>query len=256
MIDPRAVIDPKAELDEGVTVGPFSVIGADVQIAAGTTIASHVVIQGPTRIGRDNRLFPFSSLGEAPQDLKYQGEATRLEIGERNTIREYVTIHRGTIQDQGVTRIGNDNLLMAYVHIAHDCRLGNSVILANAASLAGHVTIDDWAILGGFSGVHQFCRIGSHAFVGAGSLLFKDLPPYITIGGTPAAPHGINREGLVRRGFSSEALRNIRQAYKLLYKKGLKLEEAVAAMRQLAEETPEVGIMVDFIAQSQRSIIR
>ena len=256
MIDPRAAIDPAAELDEGVKVGPFSVIGAGVQIGKGTEIGSHVVIKGPTTIGCDNRIFQFASVGEDPQDLKYDGEATRLEIGDRNRIREYVTLHRGTVQDEGVTSIGSDNLFMAYAHIAHDCRIANHVVLSNSASLAGHVVIDDWAILSGFVGVHQFCRIGAYSFAGAGALLFKDIPPFVTATGSPAVPHGINREGLTRRGFGKSQIHDIRMAYKILYRQGLKLDEALLLMQKLVANTPEVGMMVDFIRASKRSIVR
>ncbi len=256
MIDERAVIDPSAELDEGVKVGPFTVIGAGVRIAAGTEIASHVVIKGPTDIGRDNRIFPFATVGEDPQDLKYAGEETRLVIGDRNRIREYATLHRGTVQDEGITRVGSDNLFMAYTHVAHDCRIADNCILSNGASLAGHAWLGEWAILGGFVGVHQFCRVGAHSFTGAGAILFKDLPPYVTAGGTPVAPHGVNREGLKRRGFSEQAMTNIRRAYKAIYKQNLKLEEALARIHEMAKETPEVGLMAEFIEASERSILR
>jgi UDP-N-acetylglucosamine acyltransferase len=256
VIDERAVIDPSAELDEGVKVGAFTVIGPKVRIAAGSEIGCHVVIKGPTDIGRDNRVYPFATIGEDPQDLKYAGEETRLVIGDRNRIREYTTLHRGTIQDEGVTRIGSDNLFMAYTHVAHDCRIADNCILSNGASLAGHAWLGEWAILGGFVGVHQFCRVGAHSFTAAGAILFKDLPPYVTAGGTPVAPHGINREGLKRRGFSEDALKGIRRAYKALYKQNLKLDEAQLRIREIAAETPEVTPMLEFIEASQRSILR
>jgi len=256
LIDPRAVIDPRAEIDEGVGIGPFTVIGAGVQIAKGSWIGPHVVIKGPTRIGCDSKIFQFASVGEDPQDKKYAGEPTRLEIGERNVIREFATVHRGTIQDAGLTRIGDDNLLMAYTHVAHDCQIGNHAILANAASLGGHVKIEDWAILGGFTIVHQFCRIGAHSFAAMGSVIQKDVPPYVMVDGHPAKPRGINQEGLRRRGFSPEVLQKLRKGYKLLYMSQLKLEEAAQALRELAEDCSELGIVVDFLARSERSIIR
>lgn len=256
MIHPSALIDPQAELDEDVSVGPFAVIGAGVEIGRGTSIGPHAVVQGPTRIGRDNRIFQFASVGEIPQDIKYRGEPTRLEIGDRNTIREFATIHRGTLQDAGVTRVADDTLLMAYTHVAHDCQVGNHVILANAASLGGHVRVQDWAILGGFTIVHQYCQVGAHAFCAMGSVITKDIPPYVTVGGHPASPHGINSEGLRRRGLSPETIEAIRGAYKLLYKAGLTLEQAVAALTTLAAEVPEIGILAEFISQRERSIVR
>ena len=256
MIDNRAVIDPKAEIDEGVTIGPFCVIGPNVQIGRGTTIGPHVVIKGATRIGFDNKIFQFSSIGEDPQDKKYAGEETFLEIGDRNTIREFVTINRGTTQDAVATRLGSDNLLMAYVHIAHDCQVGNDTIMANAASLAGHVHLDDWAILGGFSTVHQFCHIGAHSFAGLGSTIKRDVPPFVLINGNPAKPHGINSEGLRRRGFSDESIQQIKRAYKVIYKKQLQLSEAIDAIQQMAQECPELAVMVDFFNHCERSIVR
>ncbi|MFC1684275.1 acyl-ACP--UDP-N-acetylglucosamine O-acyltransferase [Pseudomonadota bacterium] len=256
MIDPHAVIDPAAELDEGVTVGPFTIIGPDVKIGKGTEIGPHVVIKGPTSIGCDNRIFQFASIGEDPQDKKYAGEQTRLEIGDRNQIREFTTIHRGTAQDAGITRIGSDNLFMAYTHVAHDCQIGNHVILANAASLGGHITIQDHAILGGFTIVHQFSHIGAHSFCAMGSVVTRSVPPYVTVGGHPAKPHGTNSEGLRRRGFSSDAIQQIKKAYKLLYKSQLRLDEAVDAIQELAKETPEVAVIPEFIEKSGRSIIR
>lgn len=237
-------------------VGPFAVIGAEVEIGAGTRIGPHAVVNGKTRVGRDNRIFQFASIGEDPQDKKYGGEPTGLEIGDRNQIREFVTIHRGTVQDQGVTRIGDDNLLMAYVHVAHDCRIGNQVIMANAASLGGHVEVQDWAILGGFTIVHQFSRIGAHSFCAMGSVLTKDVPPYVTVSGHPAEPHGINIEGLKRRGFAEGSIQAIKRAYRLLYLSRLKLAEAILELRRIAEEAPEIGILIDFILDSRRSIVR
>ncbi|MGZ8218858.1 acyl-ACP--UDP-N-acetylglucosamine O-acyltransferase [Methylomagnum sp.] len=256
MIHPTALIDPGAELADDVCVGPYAIIGAGVQIDAGTTIGPHTVIKGPTRIGQHNHIFQFASVGEDPQDKKYRGEVTELVIGDRNTIREFVTIHRGTAQDKGVTRIGDDNLLMAYTHVAHDCVVGNHVIMANSASLAGHVHVDDHAILGGFSLVHQFCRIGQHSFSAMGSVINRDVPPYVMIGGSPTKPHGINSVGLERQGFSSEAVRQIRKAYKRVYKSGLKLDEAIQALEEMAAETPEVLRLVEFLRHPGRSIIR
>lgn len=256
MIDARAVIDPEAKLADSVGVGAFSVIGAGVEIGAGTTIGPHVVIQGPTRIGRDNRIHQFASIGGAPQDKKYHGEPTRLEIGDRNTFFEFVTINRGTSQDRGETRIGNDNWIMAYVHIAHDCVLHDNIIMANNATLAGHITVEDWAILGGFTKVHQFCRIGAHSFTGMNVDLTRDVPPYVMVSGTPVEPHGINSEGLKRRGFDAVQIRNIKQAYKVLYRSDLRLEDALSKLRDLSATQPEIAVMVKFLESSERSITR
>lgn len=255
-IHPTAIIDPGARLGEGVSVGPYSVIGPDVEVGDNTWIGPHVVVNGPTRIGRDNRIYQFASLGESPQDKKYAGEPTRLEIGDRNVIRESVTINRGTVGGGGVTRIGDDNWLMAYIHIAHDCHVGNKTIFSNNASLAGHVTIGDWVILSGFTLVHQFCSIGDHAFTGMGSAIAKDVPPYLMVSGNPGEPHGINSEGLKRRGFSPESIRNLRNAYKVLYRSGLSLEEAKAELKRLAEQQEELRIFTAFLDSSRRSIIR
>lgn len=256
LIDSRAVIDPTAELDEGVSIGPFSVIGAGVRIGRDTSVGPHVVIRGPTTIGRDNRIYQFASVGEDPQDKKYAGEPTTLEIGDRNVIRESATLHRGTAQDRGNTQIGSDNLFMAYIHVAHDCVIGDHVIMANGATLGGHVHIDDHAILGGFTLVHQFGRIGAHSFCGMGSAVNMDLPPYVTVFGQPAKPHGINSEGLRRRGFSAEEIRSIKRAYKLVYKSGLRLEEAREQIAALLEQAPCLGKFYDFLGQSERGILR
>lgn len=256
MIDAKAVIDPAAELDSDVQVGPFSVIGPHVRIGRGTTIGPHTVIKGPTTIGEDNQIFQFASVGEDPQDKKYAGEETHLEIGDRNVIREFTTINRGTAQDAGTTRIGHDNLLMAYTHVAHDCQLADNIILANAASLGGHVIVGDWTILGGFSMVHQFCHLGAHTFCAMGSVINKDVPPYVTISGHPARPFGINSEGLRRRGFSDEQILAIKRGYKLIYKQQLSLEDAIVALREMALECSEISLYVGFLDRAERGIVR
>lgn len=256
MIDPRAAIDPTAELADDVSVGPFAVIGAHVQIDSGTWIGPHAVVNGPTRIGRNNRIFQFASIGEEPQDKKYKGEPTRLEIGDGNTIREYVTINRGTVQDQGVTRVGDDNWIMANVHIAHDCQVGNHTIFANNASLAGHVRIEDYVILGGYTLVHQFCALGVHSFTAFSAGVAKDVPPYVMVGGYSAEPHGLNTEGLKRRGFSAETIAKLKQAYKTLYRSKLTLADAIAELRVQAQECAEVGVMVEFLEKQKRGIVR
>ena len=256
MIDARAIISPQAQLASDVTVGPFSIIGPNVQIGAGTIVGPHVVINGPTVIGADNHIFQFASLGDAPQDKKYKGEPTRLEIGDRNVFRENCTMNRGTTHDKGVTRIGDDNLFMAYSHVAHDCQVGSKTVFANCASLAGHVEIGDWVILGGLTAVHQFVKIGAHAFLAGGTIAQRDVPPYIMVAGNPAIPHAVNSEGLKRRGFNEEQVRNIRDAYRILYRSELKLAEAMAKLRALAVTQPEILSFVDFIAASTRSIVR
>ena len=257
MIDPRAVVDPSARLAPDVTVGPFSVIDAEVEIGAGTWIGPHVVIRGPTRIGRDNRIFQFASLGEMPQDKKYGGEPTRLEIGDRNTIREFVTINRGTVQDAGLTRLGDDNWIMAYVHIAHDCAVGNRTIFANGASLAGHVCVEDDVVLGGFALVYQFTRLGMHSFCGFACGVHRDVPPYVTVAGYRAEPFGINAEGLRRRDFADEEIQAIRRAYKAVYRANLRLEEAAEKVREMAKEWPRLHILADFlVAPSRNGIVR
>jgi len=256
-IHPTARVDPGARLGENVTIGAYTIIGADVEIGDGTWIGPHVVINGPTRIGRENRIFQFASLGEMPQDKKYGGEATRLEIGDRNTIREFCTFNRGTVQDAGVTRIGNDNWIMAYVHIAHDCQVGDHTIFANNAQLAGHVHVGDWAILGGFTGVHQFVRVGAHCITGVGSVVLQDIPPYVMAAGNPAAPHGINSEGLKRRGFAPETIAAIKRAYKTLYRSGLKLDEAAAKIAAEAQAgVAALAPLAEFLATPGRGIIR
>jgi len=251
-----AIIDPKAELDSSVEIGPYAIIGAEVKIDSGTRIGAHTMVSGPTTIGKNNQIFQFSSLGEAPQDKKYNGEPTRLEIGDNNTIREFCTFNRGTVQDKGVTKIGNDNWVMAYVHIAHDCDVGNHTILANNSSLAGHVDMHDHAILGGFTLVHQFCKIGAHVITAVNTVVFKDIPPYVTAAGYDAKPHGINSEGLKRRGFSAESILNIKRAYKTLYRNSLTLEEAKLELSQQAATCPELGVLLDFLNSSTRGIVR
>ncbi len=255
-IHSTAIVDAKAELADDVIVGAFTTIGPNVKIDSGTTIASHVVINGHTTIGKHNQIFQFSSLGEAPQDKKYQGEPTQLEIGDHNTIREFCTFNRGTVQDKGITKIGNHNWIMAYVHIAHDCFVHNNTILANNSSLAGHVDIDEYAILGGFTLVHQFCKIGQHVITAVGSVVFKDIPPYVTASGYDANPHGINAEGLKRRGFSAESITNIKRAYKTLYRQSLTLDEAKVVLTKQTLTTPELSLLVEFLNQSTRGIIR
>lgn len=255
-IDPRAVVDPSARIADDVEIGPYSVIGAEVEIASGTWIGPHVVINGPTHIGRDNKFYQFSSIGEVPQDKKYHGEHSTLVIGDRNVVREYCTLNRGTEDGGGETRIGNDNWIMAYVHIAHDCQVGDNTIFANNASLAGHVSIGDYAILGGFTLVHQFTAIGAHAFTGMGSAISKDVPPYVMVSGSPAAPYGLNSEGLKRRGFGPEVRSAIKQAYKLLYRSGKTIDEALEAMTPLAGEFPQVAQFVEFLKNSQRGVLR
>ncbi|MGZ8984035.1 MAG: acyl-ACP--UDP-N-acetylglucosamine O-acyltransferase [Methylotenera sp.] len=255
-IHATAIIDAKAELDSSVEVGAYSVIGANVKINSGTRIASHVAINGPTTIGKNNHIFQYTSLGEAPQDKKYQGEPTLLEIGDDNTIREFCTFNRGTVQDKGTTKIGNDNWIMAYVHIAHDCQIGNHTIFANNASLAGHVDVYDYAILGGFTLIHQFCKIGSHVITAVGSVVFKDIPPYVTAAGYDAKPHGINAEGLKRRGYSADSILQIKRAYKALYRKGLTLDEAKVELAAMQNTTPEIALLTDFLKISTRGIVR
>ncbi|HEX8987799.1 MAG TPA: acyl-ACP--UDP-N-acetylglucosamine O-acyltransferase [Rhodocyclaceae bacterium] len=255
-IHPSAIVHPGARIGQGVEIGAYSIVGEHVEIGDNTWIGPHVVIDGHTRIGRDNRIFQFSSLGAAPQDKKYAGEPTRLEIGDRNTVREFCTFNCGTAQDIGVTRLGDDNWIMAYVHLAHDCQVGNKTIFANNAQLAGHVHVGDWAILGGFTVVHQFVRIGAHSMTGMGTILLQDVPPYVMANGNPSAPHGINSEGLKRRGFSSPTIMAIKRAYKTIYKSGLKLEEAVAALAAEGDAAPELAPLVEFLGQPGRGIIR
>lgn len=256
MIHPTAIIAPSAILGNNVSIGPFSYIDEQVEIGDDTVIASHVVIKGPCKIGCNNRIFQFASIGEANQDKKYAGEPTQTIIGDNNVFRECVTIHRGTVQDRGATHISDDNLFMAYTHVAHDCVIGSHNIFANNATLAGHVSVDDWCILGGFTGVHQFCRIGSHSFCSISSVVVKDIPPYVMAEGQRVVPRGINSEGLKRRGFSKASISAIRQAYKVLYRSDLTLDTALTRLSSSAAQSPEVAVMTQFISQSVRGIIR
>jgi UDP-N-acetylglucosamine acyltransferase len=256
LIHPTAIVAPGATLAAGVAVGPYSIIGEDVTLGPGCRIGPHAIIKGPTRLGRDNRVWQFASIGEDPQDKKYHGEPTLLEVGDGNVFRECCTIHRGTVTGQGVTRIGNDNLFMAYSHVAHDCTVGSHCILANYSGLAGHVELDDWVILGGYSGVHQFCKVGAHAFLANNATATRDVPPFVMAAGAPAGPKGINAEGLRRRGFSAEAIANIKGGYKVLYRSGLKLSEASAELARLAATQPELAPYVEFLPRVTRSLIR
>lgn len=255
-VHPTAIISNSAKLAADVEVGPYSIIGDNVEIAAGSHIDGHVVVNGPTSIGEGNHIYQFCSIGDDPQDKKYRDEPTRLEIGDNNTIREFCTISRGTVQDEGLTKIGDDNWIMAYVHIAHDCRIGNHCIFANNATLAGHVYVGDWAIFAGFTGAHQFCRIGAHAFLGMYAGTSRDVPAYTMIGGQPPAPKGINSEGLKRRGFSREQVRNIRNAYRVVYRSGIKLAEAIEKLDELVAEQPELEIFIESLKSSDRGILR
>ena len=256
MIHSQAIVDPGARLAADVVVGPWTLIGPDVEIGPGCTIASHVVIRGPTRIGPGCRIYQFSSIGEDTQDLKYRNEPTQLVIGERNVIRENVTIHRGTVQGRSETTIGDDNLIMAYVHIGHDCVIGNHAVLVNNSALAGHVRVGDWAVLSGYTLVHQFCQIGAHSFTGMGSAIGKDVPAFVTVSGAPAQPKTINLEGLRRRGFSSHTMSQLRRAFKILYRQGLTIELALQRLESIVDKTPEVGMFIDSIRASERGIVR
>jgi UDP-N-acetylglucosamine acyltransferase len=250
------VVSSQAELAEGVEVGPYAVIEAGVQIGARTRIGPHAVVQGPTRMGADNAVFQFASVGSAPQDKKYKGEPTRLEIGDRNMIRECVTLNRGTSKEEGVTRIGSDNLFMANSHVAHDCVVGDQVVMANNAVLGGHVHLGDWVIMGGLSGVHQFCKVGAHAFIANNAAVTRDVPPFVMAVGQPASAHSVNSEGLKRRGFTPQQIRNIRNAFRVLYRSGLKLADATAQLEALAKEQEELLPLVEFLPRATRSILR
>ena len=246
----------RARIAADVEIGPYAVVGPDVEIGSGCWIGPHAVVTGHARIGQRNRIFQFSSVGEAPQDKKYRGEPTRLEIGNDNTIREFCTLNCGTAQDVGITRIGNDNWFMAYVHVAHDCQVGSHTVFANGATLGGHVHVGDYAILGGFTGVHQFCRIGAHCITGGGSIVLLDVPPYMTVSGNPAKPYGLNVKGLKRRGFTADTVARLNRAYKTLYRSGFTLNEAKERLAREASECPEVRVMLDFLASSGRGIAR
>ncbi len=255
-IHATAIVSKSASVADDVCIGAYTLIGDDVVIGAGTRIDSHVVVNGPTVIGRDNHIYQFTSVGDDPQDKKYAAEPTKLTIGDRNTIREFCTISRGTVQGDGETTMGDDNWIMAYVHIAHDCHIGSNTIFANNATLAGHVHIGDWVILAGFSGAHQFCRVGAHAFLGMYSGVSRDVPPYTMVFGTPGVPRGINSEGLKRRDFSTEQIRNIKEAYRIVYRKGLKLNEAIAQLEQRLADQPELAILLESLRSTERGIIR
>ena len=256
MIHATAIVADTAVIADDVEVGPYSIVGENVEIGAGSKVDSHVVINGPTRIGENNHFYQFSSIGDDPQDKKYQHEDTRLQIGNRNTIREYCTISRGTVQDEGVTRIGDDNWIMAYVHIAHDCKIGDRTIMANNTTLAGHVHVGDWAIFGGFAGAHQFCHIGAHSFLGMYAGVNQDVPAYVMVFGLPGAPAGINTEGLKRRDFSTEQIRNIKNAYRIVYRNSLKLAEAISEIEDLVDDQPELGIFLESLKTSERGLVR
>jgi UDP-N-acetylglucosamine acyltransferase len=256
VIHETAIIDPQAQLASDVSVGPYSVIGADVEIAAGTVIGPHVVIKGPTKIGCDNKIYQFASIGEDPQHLEYRGEPTRIEIGDRNIFREICTVNRGSTDSEGVTRVGHDNFLMSYTHVAHDCQVGNHVIFANNAGIAGHVVVDDHVVLGAFAGVHQFCRVGAYAFLGRATKIVKDIPPYMMVAGNPGVPCGLNAVGLKRQGFDSETLRRLREAFRILYRRGLKLDEACQALKPMAEDCQAVARLLSSIESSSRGIAR
>jgi UDP-N-acetylglucosamine acyltransferase len=256
LIDPRAIIDPSARLAADVVVGPWSIVGPDVEIGEGSVIGPHVVLKGPTRIGRHNHIFQFSTVGEDTPDLKYKGEPTRLVIGDHNVIREGVTIHRGTVQDRSETTIGNHNLIMAYSHIGHDCVIGNHCILVNNTALAGHVVMGDWAILSGYTLVHQFCHIGAHSFSGMGTAIGKDVPAFVTVFGNPAEARSMNFEGMRRRGFSDETIQALRRAYKVVYRQGLTVEQALLELAELAAQFPEVALFGESVRASTRGITR
>jgi len=251
-----AIVSPKAELAADVTVGAYAVIGDNVQIGAGTWVGPHAVINGPTTLGAASRVFQFASIGDAPQDLKYKGEPTRLEIGDRNVFREFTTMNRGTVQGGGITTIGSDNLFMAYTHVAHDCHVGSRCVMANYATLGGHAELGDWVIMGGYSGIHQFTKVGAHAFLGNNAAVTRDVPPYVMAVGSPAVPHSINSEGLKRRGFTPEQIRNLKNAYRVLYRSDLKLAVAVEELKSRVATQPELRIFVDFIGESTRSLVR
>ncbi len=256
MIDPRAIVDPTARIAEDVEIGPFAVIGANVEIGSGSWIGPHAVVKGPSRLGRGNKVFQFASIGDAPQDKKYAGEPTTLVVGDRNVFREFCSINRGTVGGRGETRIADDCLFMAYSHVAHDCIIGSHCVMSNCTALAGHVDLGDWVILSGYAGIHQFCKIGAHAFLANNAAVTRDVPPYLLVAGSPAEPKGVNSEGLKRRGFDAAQITNIKNAYRLFYRSGLKLAEATEQLRALVPQQPELAPFVDFLDASERSIIR
>jgi UDP-N-acetylglucosamine acyltransferase len=256
MISPQAIIEPGAQVGENVTVGPFSIIGENVVIGDDTNIGPHVTISGHTKIGKNNRIFQFSSIGEAPQSISYKGEPTELRIGDNNTIREYCSLNTGTVEGGGVTRIGNDNFLMAYVHIAHDCILGDHIIFANGASLAGHVTIGDYAIMGGFTLIHQFCNVGAHVMTGIATVSFKDIPPFIKVAGNTASPYGLNVKGLQRRGFNADEIAALKQAYRTLYRSSLSFQDAIQQITEQAAGNSSVQQFLEFLTNSERGVAR
>jgi UDP-N-acetylglucosamine acyltransferase len=256
VIDPRAIVSPDARVAQDVEVGPFAVIGPGVEIGAGSWIGPHAVVNGPTTLGRECKVFQFASIGDAPQDKKYRGEPTRLEVGDRNVFREFCTINRGTVGGHGVTRIGDDNLFMAYSHVAHDCVVGSKCVMSNCTALAGHVELGDWVILSGYAAVHQFCKVGAHAFLANNAAVTRDVPPYLLVAGSPAEPKGINSEGLKRRGFDADQIAHLKNAYRVLYRSGLKLADATEQLAELAKTQPEVAPMVEFLGTVTRSIVR
>ena len=255
-IHATAIVAPDAVIGADVEIGAYAVVGPGVVVGARTRIGAHATVHCHTRLGEDNLVHPYASVGDAPQDKKYHGEPTRLDIGDRNVIREFVTLNRGTTKDRGVTTIGSDNLFMAYSHVAHDCVVGNQCVLANCSTLGGHVVLGDWVIMGGFAGVHQFCKVGAHAFLANNAAVTRDVPPYVMAVGAPAKPHSINSEGLKRRGFSPQQIRNLRNAYRVLYRSGLRLEQALEQLTAVAGEQPELQLLLDFIPQSTRSLVR
>lgn len=256
MISNQAIIDPSAKIGANVSIGPFTIIGANVEIGSDTVVGSHVIIKGPTKIGRNNKFYHFSSIGEDCQDKKYHGEDTRLDIGDNNSFREGCTVHRGTVQGGGVTTIGHDNLFMVNTHVAHDCIIGNNVIFSNNASIAGHVRVDDYASLGGFVGVHQFCVIGAHSFIAGGSIILKDVVPFVIVSGYPAQAHGLNTIGLTRREFSAEAINILKQAYKIVFRTSATVKDAIAKLSLLAADSAELSLLTNFLQQSTRGIVR
>jgi len=256
VIDNHAIVDPRAKIADNVHIGPWTLIGPEVEIEEGSWVGPHVVIRGPTKIGRDNKIYQFATIGEDSPDKKYGGESTRLEIGDRNVFRECSTVHRGTVQGGGVTRIGNDNLFMAYTHVAHDCVIGNQVVFSNNASVAGHVRVEDYACLGGMVGVHQFCTIGAHSFAAGGAIIIKDVPPYVMVSGYPAESHGLNTVGLERRGYSPSTIAALKRAYKIIFRQSLTLQDAIVELKKMTVDCPEVGCMIDFLSKAARGIVR